>query len=694
MSLDTVLKIGKAFRESDNGLKHFRYINPCPKDKEKESIIRLSLPVKKDFSFDFDNLIEITNENIVGSETIDTELYYLTFKTSDKDNNPIKYIFSDIYYGSEKGKEKGWYKTERKTNKKGGVTNNSFFEGNKDDKPFCRNIISKIDKKNSSNILMKFREKFKENIDVIETGILKKYTAKNAFENIKRSHNANKKIKELFGNEYLNIEWNDIKDAPDLIRKLLASEKGRVFLHFDLSLVGGKKYWYQYVEIVKAISKQIKEEMTDEVKLFDNKSAFVFRKELYRNICSGDSQGDKQFPQFDISNRYKSFLFSKEDIENLYFGINSTEKGLYIGKDLVSIIILPNGNNLEAVHYENFQKAISSRANKTLEESEIIIKRDNENVFDFLCLLDDNDTISEITRFDVIFVNKGQNSDSDLIEISNIERSFLNKIFQNIRSIKNEIYEKICKAGSFERSLSIDYSFLQILGNGQEVEDKKIRKVAFKVSPKYKSHLIKVLPQIYCGTYINDNLILSSFVSNVEYSIRHGDSKFKLIKYDLEFILSIQNTKIYKSNYMKIVESESYQIGLLLGKLSRDFAGESSPIKSFEKNYVGNLTRKIPTLKDLIEFKNDVEQKLLMHTKSGYSYQDSAKLTEKVKNFAGIYDKQECAFGFFEGYYERSSKKSLIERIEDVLEKAKSDEANNKLIEQVAITLKNFKINK
>ncbi|MCB1144732.1 MAG: hypothetical protein KDK54_20945, partial [Leptospiraceae bacterium] len=81
MSLDTVLKIGKTFRESESGLKHFRYVKQCPLDTDKTSVLRLSLPVNEDFSFDFDNLTEITNENIIGTETVDTKLYYLTFKT-------------------------------------------------------------------------------------------------------------------------------------------------------------------------------------------------------------------------------------------------------------------------------------------------------------------------------------------------------------------------------------------------------------------------------------------------------------------------------------------------------------------------------------------------------------------------------------------------------------------------------------
>lgn len=76
--LETVLQIGKAFRESPTGLKHHRYIKPCPPDTDKRKVLRLSLPVNDEFGFDFNGISEITDENIIKDK-----LFYLTFKTSD-----------------------------------------------------------------------------------------------------------------------------------------------------------------------------------------------------------------------------------------------------------------------------------------------------------------------------------------------------------------------------------------------------------------------------------------------------------------------------------------------------------------------------------------------------------------------------------------------------------------------------------
>jgi hypothetical protein len=75
-------------------------------------------------------------------------------------------------------------------------------------------------------------------------------------------------------------------------------------------------------------------------------------------------------------------------------------------------------------------------------------------------------------------------------------------------------------------------------------------------------------------------------------------------------------------------------------------------IKSFEKNYVGNLTRRIASLDDLVKFKTFMEEKLIIHDKTYPSIKEaSMSLAESVKSFSGRFDKNECAFGFFESYF-------------------------------------------
>ena len=112
---------------------------------------------------------------------------------------------------------------------------------------------------------------------------------------------------------------------------------------------------------------------------------------------------------------------------------------------------------------------------------------------------------------------------------------------------------------------------------------------------------------------------------------------------------------------MDITNSASYQVGNLLGSLAKNFAGDKSPIKSFEKNYVGNLSRRISTIDDFIKLKNDIEQKLIMHEKTKFTYQTSYELSQKVKDFKEVYDREESAFGFFEAYFKPIPKKEATE---------------------------------
>jgi hypothetical protein len=147
-------------------------------------------------------------------------------------------------------------------------------------------------------------------------------------------------------------------------------------------------------------------------------------------------------------------------------------------------------------------------------------------------------------------------------------------------------------------------------------------------------------------------MLLPAFIQNVEFSIKSGDVKYSFLKYDFKFLLSIQNSK--NNRYMEITTSKSYQLGYMLGELAKNLSTE---INSFEKNYVGNLVRRISNISDFIKLKNEIEQKLVMHEKTKFTYSASYDLAQKVKNFNVTYDKEECAFGFMEAYFKPVSKK-------------------------------------
>ena len=374
------------------------------------------------------------------------------------------------------------------------------------------------------------------------------------------------------------------------------------------------------------------------------------KKTLYKTLCSGDKKNDIQFPSFRDTNKHKSKTFQNETLQDLFYAIDYTGKGKAIPGTDIKLIVLPRGEHLTANDYDDFlekrNEAKIIAANETNSQNTI------DPLFDFF-----TDDEKNITSFDLIFCKKGgiSSPDSDLIELSGIKKSKLRQTKERIQRISSDINQERKRFLRTEKDLNpltIDYSFRCILGNPQT--DTKTGRISYKPNPKYQSHLLKMVPLIYSDNYSHDEVLLPAFIQNVEFSIRSGDEKFNFLKFDLKFLYKIQNTK--NDRFMEITSSESYQVGFMLGGLAKNLSQE---INSFEKNYVGNLTRRIGTLSDFIKLKNEIEQKLIMHDKTKFTYQTSYDLAQKVKEFKSRYDKEECAFGFMENYFKPFPKKEV-----------------------------------
>ncbi|NMA30988.1 MAG: hypothetical protein GX941_04180 [Candidatus Methanofastidiosa archaeon] len=383
----------------------------------------------------------------------------------------------------------------------------------------------------------------------------------------------------------------------------------------------------------------------------DTTQGLVLKKYLYKTLCSGDKKNDIQFPSFMLNNKYKAKNFTNDSLQDLFYAIDYSSKGKLISGTDIKLIVLPRGEYLTEKDYNDFLE-------KRNEVNILAKNKDNdqntiEPLFDFI-----SDDEKNITSFDLIFCMKGglSSPDTDLIELSGIEKSKLRQLKERILHISKEVAlerRRFLQTEKVQGFITIDYSFRNILGNPET--DLKTGKTVYKSNPRYQSHLLKVIPLIFSDNYFNDEVLLPAFIQNVEYSIRSGDQRFNFLKYDLKFLLKIQNTKNYK--FMEITSSESYQIGFMLGGLAKNLSQE---INSFEKNYVGNLTRRIGTLLDFVKLKNEIEQKLVMHDKTKYTFQTSYDLAQRVKEFKSRYDKEECAFGFMESYFKPLPKKDSI----------------------------------
>jgi hypothetical protein len=564
--LETLLQIGKTLRDARR-MKHHRYIKPAPLLEPKSPVVYLSLPVTGDYEFDFDNISEITDENVQRNK-----LFYLTFKSSETDN-AVKYIFGDILYGTDnKGKVLGYYKL--KSGKSGFYGQSSFTRGQEDVKAFNGTIIEK------------FRKSFAKHLHTIES---------------------------------------------------LLKERGQgrqVFLHFDL----GGKHWYQFEPELQAVNQVLLDYFAEQQSGF-----WSLRNFIYKTLIAGDSQT----PAFNNKNAYKTKVFESQDqVMDLIYAIDYSKAALISERD-IKIVVLPKGNELTANHIESFFDRSSGIASNEAAERQVNEANkplEADNLFDSLFKPVLVNVAGNITQFDFVFSQRGERGlDTDMIELSGIERSFLAELSERIKEIREPLREErdalFTKPQNQPAFLDIRKSFLNILGD--VTTDKK----------KYQSHLFKVLPQIYSGTYYRDDVLLPAFIQKTEYNIRNDTPDYNLLKYDYYFLARLRNGN-GDDPMDEMKSSKSYQAGLLLGSMAQPL---DRKIASFEKNYVGLLSRRISDKQGLVKFANFINEKLAIHDVAYPNLkQASVKLAELVADISdGEYRKNYCAFGFFEGYFGR-----------------------------------------
>lgn len=674
MSLDTVLKIGNILRNSKEKMSFSNAVASCPKDNKGCWPFCLCLPVDKNFNIIFDRA-SIIPENKRNS------LFYLTYKTSNSDS-VCRYIYGDIYYSVKgtlskngsinKPKEDGYYRLGESQNK------NSFNIGN--DK--CEKICSSSDI--SSEEIKGFQQ--------IRTGFAKEKTLierilKYAPAIIRYFEKENvSSFKEYIENEdnlkdiccTINKENNkkELKKSSEAKgdEELLLLNTASIFLHFSYEDGNGdEKSWYDFSNTFELVTQKMLKEYVAETN-----GGLVLNKNLWHTICSGDKKNDIQFPNFAWENRYKTRGFTESDIEDLFYGVTYAKKGKMISGSEYKLIVLPFGKNLKADDLKLFIEKKN--------ESSIILSNEYSDDLISSAL----GSSSTFTSFDFIFVkNGGTKPDTDLIEISNITRSTLNRVDLRNKSIAHQVYSERNNEIKVDMSLSICKSLTNLLG---DVQLDATGKVKITASKKYESHILKVLPLIYKEDYYNDPYLLHSFVTNVESVTRIGEGSFwyKILKYDLMFILSIQNNK--QNKYMEITNSASFKLGVKIGKMAKPL---KNSIGSFEKNYVGLLSRRVSTKEDCIRFVTDISQKLVMHDSVW-----SAMCAEVCDDLANLseseYDKDELSFGFLDGYFKyepTDKKKDFQKRLEKIMKDYSDDEDLKESISKLNLIVDDIKLN-
>ncbi|MBO4529207.1 MAG: hypothetical protein J5767_01065 [Paludibacteraceae bacterium] len=677
MSLDTVLKIGKVLKNSKNSLKHFKYVS-SPRNKDGYPLC-IVIPIKNDYTFNFDE-IDIIPENEREN------LYYLRYKTSDSDSSPAKYVYGDILYKIDRRfDKKGKIKDAKESGNYVIFKKNAFENAEDVRKSYIKYFIetnAQNKSKKEQNQLIESVQKYISDGKTNEfiTSLLQMfpiiafwrsfYENKDKIEKILRFAPVYEKSREVgdIEDEYIKYLFEyKLKDINKIIgtkrndelsdeekNLLLKYAEHEVFIHFKFD---NNEQWYTH-SAFQLITKMLNREISS----IQNGNMIVPTKSIYRTLCSGNGKNDIQFPDFCFDNSYKSFGFTCEQFEDFMYAnsVLSIPRIWLKGTD-INIFVYPAKYEEGAIDAEKY-------------ESFFFDKKSESSLFDFDFLNFEGDDGESNIRFDFVFSNTGGNTTIDLIEISGIEKSQLKNIKERISGKESDVSKKMeDELGRSNYYLNVEKSFSNILGTPSIEQGKVVLKNQVKKNGKlapyapYQSHMLKVLPLIYTENYYQDKTLLTNVIEKIEFSIRNGEEygNYNLLKYSLYLICSIQNNDKY-NNFMEITESSSYKFGLKLGKLAKPLKKE---INSFEKTYVGLLTRRIPTKEDCVKFVNDICGKLTMHEKAWGTMcadvcRDLANLSLKD------YDKEKVSFGFFEGYfrYEPNDKrKDFQSRLEKIL---------------------------
>lgn len=379
----------------------------------------------------------------------------------------------------------------------------------------------------------------------------------------------------------------------------LLKEKKYCYIHFNYS----GRCWYEtnvFDDVESAIVSNFVKEENGHLSL----TAFLTRTLV-------ESEG--RLPDFNASNTHKAKVFNDlEEVKDLLYGLDFQQRSkVNAGKDIM-INMLPKG--------EISAYGILAYYDK---KSNYDFKNPKPEDLDPFAEPFDNPEIDGIEKYDIVFSKRSKPIGIDLLEITDVNQNLLKKVTKKISKARREINYKY----------TLDFAIKVLF------EDKK-----------YTSHLLKILPLIYKDSYYSDDVLLPALILKTEFAVRNGDGKknyFSGLKQHFYFLTKLQ----LNDPIMEIKSSKSYLLGTNLGIMSKPVAYS---IKSFEKTYVGNLSRRIASLNDVVEFSNYLNEKLMIHQKGYPSVKEAARtLVEILDCFIKDekYNRHYCALGFFETYY-------------------------------------------
>jgi len=600
--LTTLLSIGSVVRNQPGaaGIKHHRYVRQIPSPQKDQSLRRYVVQVEEDMSFDLAK--RVTHDN----EVERSYLFYLNYKSSDADSMK-KYLFGDICrYRIRKPKENAYSDAEV-------------------------NFVLGDPSSGASMFQVNSFERGKQDAAGLQ------HPGIGAFRSC------------------LDEQMDDLLD-------IFEQEKS-VYINFRFG--NNHKHWYEMASEFDVLNTKLLNQFVEKVP----EHGFVLTKSLYKTLAAGKMCA----PQFTNESAYKSWFFPNlEEVSDLLYAVDFSQKAL-IRKGDIKIVVLPrsemNGaTRLSAQDIEQFFSGL--RSLRRIAGKEQTLSEDRQPDSD--ANEDDEPELTEayeraqeietISQFDFIFSKASASASSpdiDMIELCGVAKSRLGEMHQQLEGIRRNLNtERTQRFIDKNFVLKKPPSPLRILNSFNNVLGEVGRE-----KKKFSSHLLKVLPQIYCGTYVQDDLLLPAFIETTERKIREGSPNYDFLRFDYLFLRDLQDVnagrrlRAWKDKEMLTqVDQASYNIGQLLGKMARPLRAK---INSFEKEYIGHLSRRVGQQQDIIAFHNFMAEKLILHDCDYPNLKAASRnLATLLLDFPTSYNREFCVIGFFESYFEPVPKKT------------------------------------
>jgi hypothetical protein len=439
----------------------------------------------------------------------------------------------------------------------------------------------------------------------------------------------------------LILEWENSPECSD--------KKNGLYVYFEFDESFNVTQWYQLDGVIEYLDKIKMQSMCSG--MFDVTSqGYVLNKSFIHTLCSGDEKNDEQSPSFQGDNRYKNFTILKEDAYNIFYikGVLDSCSISIPKNDTNRVRVLPCGDfsyNEFKGFIDTLPKYMPDNTGDEEKAEEAIQEVVYTDIFDAF-----DPPSSNIVSFDITFYMKSSYTNVDMIEISSLSRSYLRKVIAKIKAAQVQVYSNpkyrpfVWKA--FYELLSIPNA---------------------KNQPKYKSHIIKVLPKIMKGAYHQDSVLLKELVQKTQLLVRNNtdDQSMSNIFNNLyrcfTFATLIQSKG---SLYMNTLEnvSESAELGKMMAKISFPL---TVVISSFLKRNVGFLSRRAGTLKGAESLLAEWATTVARHEKecnkdlnievslNTYAVKEAGMLLDNLKE-KGNYDVNEFVVGYMREYSSKS----------------------------------------